>query len=143
MKSRTDETLQYIQFLARHLEKSDVRAVAMLILIDLGLSPASEGFDYLRSAIELHRDRTLGTMITSIYLAISALLGDGSSWQYVDQAIRRVIRAAWKVRDLEIWELFFPFSIHRNSTCPPNKEFIARISCFIELWQSCKEAVYE
>lgn len=143
MRCRTDDTLRYVQFLARRFAKHDIRAVILIILIDLGFSPSNDGFTYLRSAIELHVSGAASCTIKGIYPAISPTGGDDQSWHYIDQAIRRAVKAAWNGRDTEIWELFFPFSNQKNANCPPNKEFIARISCIIELWQSCREVDYE
>ena len=129
-----------MQFLARRFDKHNTRAVILIILIDLGFSPSNDGFAYLRSAIELHASAAAAYTIKGIYPAISPTGDDDHSWHYIDQAIRRAVKAAWNGRDAEIWELFFPL---HGANCPSNKEFIARISCIVELWQSCREADYE
>lgn len=143
MRCRTDDTLRYVQFLARRFEKHNIKAVILIILIDLGFSPSNDGFAYLRSAIEQYVSGRASDMTKGIYPAISPTGDDDHSWHYIDQVIRRAVKAAWNGRDAELWELFFPLSDQKNANCPPNKEFIARISCIIELWQSCKEADYE
>ena len=142
MKCRTDDTLRYVQFLARRFDKHNIKAVILIILFDLGFTLSNDGFEYLRAAIETHYSKTASSTIKEIYPAISHI-NDGHSWHYIDQAIRRSIRLAWNGRDGETWELFFPLSNQAKSNCPSNKEFIARISCIIELWQSCEEADYE
>ena len=143
MKCRTDDTLKYVQFLARHFDKLNIRAVILVILFDLGFTPSNDGFGYLRQAIEMQYSKTTPTIIKWMYPLISATNETTDSWQYIDQAMRRAIKAAWNERDPEIWNLFFPTNQHSVPKCPSSKEFISRISCIIELWQSCKEADYE
>ena len=142
MKCRTDDTLKYVQFLARRFDKHNIKAVILIILFDLGFTLSNDGFEYLKAAIEMHYSKTASSTIKEIYPAISRINGT-HSWHYIDQAIRRAIRLAWNGRDSKNWELFFPLSNQENSTCPSNKEFIARISYIIELWQNCEEANYE
>ena len=143
MKSRTDDTLKYVQFLARRFDKQDIKAVALIILYDLNMQPSNEGFVYLRKAIETECANSGSTATAGIYPMIDSICGLSDGWKPVDQAIRRTIRTAWNERDEETWELFFPMAKGRIPRCPSNKEFITRISCIIELWQSCKEADYE
>lgn len=143
MRSRTDDTLRYVQFLARRFDKQDVKAVTLIILFDLGMVTGNDGFEYLRAAIELKCTRAARTVTKGIYPVISNIYDASDSWRPVEQAIRRSIKVAWKERDEELWELFFPQRKGKKPKCPSNKEFIARISCIIELWQSCKEAGYE
>lgn len=140
MRCRTDDTLRYVQFLARRFEKRNIRAIVLMILYDLGFDPSNEGFGYLRMAIEMQCAEMAFTVTKGIYPAISRIVDDGNSWKYIDQAIRRAINTAWKEREPEKWELFFPASGGRVPKCPSNKVFIARIACIIELCQSCKEA---
>ena len=139
MRCRTDETLRYVQFLARRFAQNDISAVILIVLFDLGFSPGSDGFGYLRRAIELCYASSTTTVTKGIYPLITYSDDATDSWRCVDQAIRRAIKTAWNAQDPEIWNLFFPRIPH----CPSNKEFIARIACIVELWQCCKEADYE
>lgn len=143
MRSRTDETLKYVQFLARRFDKQDVMAVTLIILYDLDVQPSHDGFTYLRRAIEMQHACSARPAAKGMFPAVSYVYDAGDSWKAVEQAIRRAITAAWKERDEEVWNLFFPPRRGRKPKCPSNKEFITRISCMIELWKSCKEADYE
>ena len=143
MKSRTDTTLTYALFLARHIDKRDIRMITLAILFDLGFAAGTDGFVYLRSAIELQYEKAAATVTKEIYPAISDSGHVSFSWQYIDQAIRRAIKAAWEDGNPDSWYIFFPPSGNRLPKCPSNKEFIARIACIIELLQSCKEVSYE
>lgn len=129
--------------MARRFDKDDIRAVVLIILFDLGFSPSSDGFGYLRRAIELCHANSSTAITKGIYQQITYSDDGTDSWRYVDQAIRRVVKTAWNEQDPEIWNLFFPPNSGRIPHCPSNKEFIARIACIVELWQCCKEADYE
>ena len=143
MRCRTDDTLRYVQFLARRFDKQDVKAVTLIILFDLDIGPSNEGFEYLRKAIEMNLAESNLAMTKELYSAVSKNYDGLGIWAPVEQAIRRAIQAAWNGRDEETWDLFFPPHRGKKAKCPSNKEFIARIACIIELWQSCKEADYE
>lgn len=143
MRSRTDETLKYVQFLARRFDKQDVKAVVLIILLELGFSPSRDGFYYLRNAITVDCSDPQKFVSQGLYLSISEMYHVYSSDKQIEQAIRAAIQAAWEAGDEELWTLFFPIPKGGKSKRPSNKEFITRISCIVELWQSCKEASYE
>lgn len=143
MKSRTDETLSYVQLLARHFDKQDVAAVTQVILYDLDIIPGIDGYIYLRQAIIMYHAWSVEIAKKMVFPKISYPYDAGDSKDLVEQAIRRCIHIAWEARDIETWNLFFPPRRGKVRKCPANKEFIARISCLIELWQSCKEATYD
>lgn len=143
MRCRTDDTLRYVQFLARRFDKQNVKAVTLIILFDLDIVPSNEGFEYLRKAIEMGLANSNIAVTKELYSTVSRIYDGNGIWAPVEQAIRRAIQAAWNERDEETWDLFFPPRQGKKAKCPSNKEFIARIACIIELWQSCKEADYE
>lgn len=143
MKSRTDTTLTYVMFLSRHLNKQNIRMITLAFLFDLGFAAGNDGFVYLRNAIELQYEKSTAAITKEIYPAISDHTDVSFSWQYIDQAIRRSIKAAWEDGNPESWRIFFPPGGNRSPKCPSNKEFIARIACIIELLQSCREVDYE
>ena len=142
MESRTDKTLSYVQFLARRYDKQDVSAVTQVILYDLGIAPGVDGYIYLRQAIIMYHAWSVEIVRKMVFPKISYPYDAGDSKDLVEQAIRRCIRSAWDVRDPEAWDLFFPPRRGKIRKCPSNKEFIAQISCLIELWQRCKEATH-
>jgi len=115
----------------------------VLILFDLDILPSNEGFEYLRKAIEIGLANSNIAITKELYSTVSQIYDGVGVWASVEQAIRRAIQTAWKNRDEEIWNIFFPPRRGKKAKCPSNKEFITRITCIIELWQSCKEADYE
>lgn len=143
MRSRTDNTLGYVQFLARRFDKQDVKAVILIILLELGFSPSRDGFYYLRNAIAVECAEPEKMIANGLYLSISQIYHVFSSDKQIEQAIRNAIQAAWEDGDTELWNLFFPTATGKRTKRPSNKEFITRVACIIELWQSCKEASYE
>lgn len=143
MRCRTDEMLQYVQFLARRIDRDNTKAFVLLLLVELGFAAGNDGFMYLRRVIEVQSMSHAPMIIKGLYPGVSFGKDAPDSWHYVDQAIRRSIHAAWEMRDPEIWNLFFPPGKGGISRCPSNKEFIARMVCIVELWQSCKEVDYD
>lgn len=142
MVSRSDETLKYVQFLARRLDIQNVRAVVLAILFDLGFKTSSDGFAYLRSCIELQCTRSLVKVSKDVYPVVSQIYNAGEDGRNVDQAIRRAIRYAWKYGDREIWKICFPKCV-KWGKAPSAKEFIADMCAIVELMQGCKEVGYE
>lgn len=137
-----DETMLYIISLTCCVRKGDVPAATLALLIELGFSPSSDGFTYLRKAIHLQyldqRKRA-----SEIYLEIVAYFGSGTTVQQVEHAILTAIDSAWKSRNAETWEYFFDEKKIGKKKRPGNKEFIAHIACIMELWFShCQEVSY-
>ena len=138
-----DDTLLHILLLTRHLERGNVPAAALAILIELGFSPQSDGFGYLRKAIYL-KYRNPDLRFSLIYLMAGQLTDPVTGPRQVEEAIRGAISSAWKRHDEEEWSYFFPAGKGRGDKCPANGDFIARMACILELWNCCsKEVVYE
>ena len=142
MRSRTSDTLKYAQFLARRYNKQDIKTSVLIILLELGFEPAQEGFSFLRNAIARHYELTVESLRLRKFTVITLYGEDCDAWKSIDQAIRRAIHAAWEEQDNPKWAMVFPPG-RRRSGCPSNKEFIAQVSCVVELWHDCKEAGYE
>lgn len=143
MKFRTEELLRYLQLMARIFYEEDVTAVASVLLIDLGIRTDTNGFHYLRKAIEMYHAEPTANLTKGIYPEISRFYRAGDGWKPVEQAIRRSLKAAWNERDPEVWEILFPRTKGSRKRCPSNKYFIAQITCIIELYQHCREVSHE
>lgn len=141
MVHTVNETLRYVISLADDVDKGDVPAAILAVLIELGFHSYTDGFVYLRSAI-LIKFQNPGLRITSVYQEIMEVNTDASSHGVVDQAILTAITRAWNERDAEVWEYFFSERQMGKRRKPSNKEFISQIACFMELWDShCKGGV--
>ena len=85
----------------------------------LGFSSHEPGYKYLCPAILLYAKDTQQTLSKHIYPVLTKEIGP--SIEALDNAIRRVIYAAWTQRNDDIWTEYFP----DTSRCPSNKKFIA------------------
>ena len=81
------------------------------------------GYRQLCVAIPLFAVDDTQTMCTDLYPAVAKVLGH-VDWRAVEYSIRRVILAAWKHRDPEVWEAYFP----GFQKAPSNKQFIATLA---------------
>ena len=142
MEHAVNETLIYVISLACDVRRGDVPAAILALLIELGFQTHTDGFGYLRKAINLryqHPDMRLA----DIYGEIIVSSGSSVSASQVEQAILAAIENAWKNRDREKWDYFFSEQRTGRKKRPGNKEFIAQIACFMELWFShCQEVSY-
>lgn len=137
-----DDTLLHILLLTRHLDRENIPAAILAILIELGFSPQSDGFGYLRDAVFL-RYQNRNRRMSVIYSMIGESNDPLVEWRQVEQTIRNTIAAGWKYGSKLEWDYFFPPSRYGKNMPPSNGDFIAMMACILELWQSCsKEAVY-
>lgn len=78
------------------------------------------GYRYLCIAVPIFALDVSQTMCSELYPTVAKTLGY-VDWRAVEFAIRRAILAAWKYRDPDIWNVYFP-GINK---APTNKHFIA------------------
>ena len=137
MKSTIAKTLDHISFLARHLEKCNDDGAVIVFLMELGAQTKYVGFEFLKYAIMLqHKDPTR-SLTNDIYMEIS-LHYRQSTEEQVEQAIRDVIKMAWRQGSKEAWEWYFSYDGRPVLQKPTNSEFISKIAYILELWQGCK-----
>ena len=142
MEHSVNETLVYVISLACDVRRGDVPAAILAVLIELEFQASTDGFSYLRKAI-LMRYMNPDRRLADIYDQIVCESGAGVTTNQVEQAIINAIDGAWKNRDSEKWDYFFSERRTGNRKRPGNKEFIAQIACFMELWFShCQEVSY-
>lgn len=142
MGHTVNETLVYVISLACDVRKGDVPAAILALLIELGFQSSADGFGYLRKAIHI-RYLNPDLRLTEIYEQIVCTSNSGITVNQVEQAVLSAVDNAWKNRDVEKWDYFFSERRTGNKKRPGNKEFIAQIACFMELWFShCQEVVY-
>lgn len=142
MACTIERTLNHALSLAQYLGHSDPNYIVLAILIELGFEPKQEGFHYLKSAIVMRCCDNTKQIGKQLYPEIAGANGLPGSGQ-VEQAIRGSIRSAWNRRNEQIWSYYFLPDRQGRIQRPSNSEMIARIACFVELWQGCcKEVVY-
>ena len=142
MEHTVNETLIYVISLACDVRKGDVPAAILALLIELGFQTYSDGFVYLRKAIYARYQNTEIRM-SEIYNEVVDSSDASLNANQVEQAILASIESAWKNRDQDKWDYFFSEQRTGKKKKPGNKEFIAQIACFMELWFShCQEVSY-
>lgn len=142
MEYTIDDTLVYVSLLTRHVQKGDVPAAILALLMDLGFQAHTDGFGHLRKSIHL-KYKNSDMRLSAVYQEIIRAGGFEIGSNQVDQAIRCAIDNAWKYRDAEKWDYFFSEKRMGKSKRPSNSEFIAQMACIMELWLSkCKEESY-
>lgn len=143
MSSVIERTLEHAMFIARHLNHCDYSTIVTLVLYELGLAPKNDGFLYLKKATALRCECPTRHLKNDIYIELSVEHDGVEDNDRIEQAIRRVIVEAWKVRDEETWSIIFPRDENGSIERPSNGDFIARVAWFVELWEKCcKEVLY-
>ena len=137
MHTKIDKTLEHILFLARHFNKSDVRYIILILLMELNVPTKCIGFELLAKGISLCVNEPSAVLINGLYYCIAKQCSEKVSEEQIEQAIRAAIKIAWKHRDLEIWGLYFLSDEGGDVVKPSNYEFITRIARLVELWKGC------
>ncbi len=116
---------------APQISRADPRSIVTDTLLQMGFQPGRKGYPCLRESILL-MSREQGQSITKeIYPEVGEMLGGNS--EQVEHAIRSAIKKAWKTRDAQIWERYFPPDGAGKTKCPTNKLFICRMADMLEL----------
>ena len=139
MATSVNDALQYTFESLRHIRKGDIPSAVLILLIELGFSPQSDGFGYLRKAI-CRKCVDPDQRLAELYACIGGMYTPQIGSFQVEQAIRSAIGGAWDTGKLEIWAFFFPKDREGNLKRPSNGEFISRLACMLELWSICREA---
>ena len=132
-----ERTLCHIQLLARHLDRHNLRAGIIVVLMELGVPTKCVGFEFLKKAIELQRKDPTRTLAKDIYLEISLCYKQNSEL-LVEHAIREAIKMAWQYGSRQAWDWYFIYEGRPVTNKPTNSEFISRIARILEIWQECR-----
>lgn len=139
MESTIEITLHHILLLVRHLEHCNLPGFVLVVLMELGVPTKCLGFECLKAAIRLQNENPTRTLAKDIYAEIAQMIGNCSEEQ-VDQAIREVIKMAWKYGSQRAWDWYFSYDGKPVLKRPTNSEFISRVAYIMELWQECVNA---
>lgn len=133
--------LEHVIFLARHSCGCGVQSVIVMILLELGFHTNHLGYKYLKAAILiLYRNPEAG-YFKEICPAVARMYN--TTWERVEKDIRYTIAEAWKKRDEAIWHRYFQASRGGRIPSQTSSEFISRIVCYLELWETYREEVSE
>lgn len=109
-------------------ERNSAQACARNFLMDLNIRTNLCGYHYLITALCLLLQNPGWSLTKELYPAVAKL--QNGSWQQVERGIRLVIADAWKNKEGEGWQLYFP---HQKDK-PSNSTFLARgIQCLREI----------
>lgn len=122
------ELFRTILFMVRHLDAGNLYAATKFLLIVLYMPSEMAGYNTLLIAIPAYGTDREQSMTKELYPKVGRRLG--VTWKKVEKDIRGVIKKGWNRRNREIWWPFFP-----QSKTPSNREFIARMTDILELWQ--------
>lgn len=93
------------------------------ILHTLGLVTKHKGYRYLPVAVTAMAKRPDQSVTKELYPAVAAQFE--TQPEYVERSIRSALNVAWKNRDPQTWEQYFPTN---KSRCPSNAVFISRLT---------------
>ena len=132
MESTVDTALEYLLFATRRFYRVELSCLIRGILIDLGFTPGSDGFEYLREAIELRiKDQSL--RLAAVYQCISDTHKGAVGYFQIDQAIRAQMQSAWQKSRKDKWIIYFPDLNCEGGKRPSNFHFISYMACYISL----------
>lgn len=134
MRGHTEDMLDHISTLARHLSGFRSQYVVLVMLMDLEINEKHDGFEYLRTAIELFHEDPAQMITKGLYPVVAKRCGRCVGGKAVERAIRTAIKSAWEKHG-EMWMVYFP-----SSERPSNGDFIARLSKYLSLWEECCKA---
>ena len=138
MESTVDNTIRHVLKSMRHIRKGDISSAILVILIELGFCPQSDGFGHLRKAI-YQKFHDPDQRFVELYESVGKMYTPEVGSFQVEQAIRSAIGSAWESGRAETWDVFFPGDREGKRKKPTNGEFISRLACVLELWSSCED----
>jgi two-component system response regulator (stage 0 sporulation protein A) len=92
------------------------------LLLSLSISTKHDGFIYLREAILRMAKDPAQSVTKLLYPEIAHICGCNKD--NVERSIRTALDSAWKKRDEDLWQKYFPGAQHR----PSNAVFISRLA---------------
>ena len=107
-------------------------------LITLGIPVNYHGYGFLREAILRIAQKPDQGITKELYPAIAKMFGNNINEKNVERSIRNAIEQAWKVRDDQIWQQYFPRGKDGQIKRPTNGQFIYALADSLHLHRSTK-----
>ena len=107
-------------------------------LITLGIPVNYHGYGFLREAILRIAQKPDQGITKELYPAIAKMFGNNINEKNVERSIRNAIEQAWKVRDDQIWQQYFPRGKDGQIKRPTNGQFIYALADSLHLHRSAK-----
>ena len=106
--------------------RADLRASVITHLQRLGFSPNLDGYTMLLVGLPLFYADPQQPLTKELYPAIACALGQGNS-QNIERSLRQAITTAWKQRNDQQWQQYFPCNAKGQISKPSNKKFLAAL----------------
>lgn len=136
-----DVALERAQVIARYLSHCDRKYIIHIIMKEAGLDSSRDGFAYAKAAAGILYENPTATLSNGVYMAAGMLYNPPAGEKQVENAIHKAIEAAWRKERGRIWCVLFPGNKSIQHRCPSNKEFLAAVVDFVELWEGFAEEV--
>lgn len=114
-----------------HTSAADPHGYIDGILRSLRFVPTHHGFRCLLIAAVLAAQNPNQSMTKELYPEVGKRCEPPAVGKQVEKQIRYAIDVAWKQRDAEIWDRYFP-----TGKKPTNQAFISRLADLLMVWQS-------
>lgn len=128
---RINDLLHHILFLTRI---QDMKALIMVLLLELDFDSDCDGFDYLVNAVMFYRRNPLQSITQDLYNSVAEEYDQGVTPAQIEQSIRRAINSAWSNCNETEWQRYFP----KQDTKPTNGQFVSKLARLVDLWEGCK-----
>lgn len=139
-----EPAIRHAKFLAKHLTKHNSRLVVRIALKEVGIPSAHEAFQYSMNSVNMLCENPHATLMNGVFMAVGLLRNPAAGEKDVDQSISFSVKTAWKNRNAQLWEYYFPEGCPGSRKCPANREFLMAFVDFVELWKGlCEEVNYE
>ena len=112
---------------------NNVRAIIVTILLNLGISPNTKGYHYLREVILICV--TTNEHVTTFSKTLYAKLAEeyNTSECSVERAVRHAIKSGWYRHNEELAEKIFINTLQSTNDIPTNSVFISTVSEWIKI----------
>ena len=106
--------------------KPDPRMTVANLLLAMSFAASNKGYQYLREAIPIYAQDPQQAFTKELYPEVAKRCGGNP--EQVERAMRTAIERAWKLRDEQVWRLYFMSLPDGSLKKPSNSEFISRLA---------------
>lgn len=139
-----EPAILHAKFLAKHLSRCNSRLVIRIALKEVGIPSYHDAFQYSLNSVKMLCENPHATLMNGVFMAVGLLRDPAAGENDVDRAIAFSKKIAWKNRNAQLWEYYFPEGCPGSHKCPTNRDFLMAFVDFVELWKGlCEEVNYE
>lgn len=96
------------------------------LLLSLGIPTRLAGYQQVKTAILLKAKKPNMALTKELYPAVAEICGGQA--EYMERTIRTAVKKAWRKRDPQVWQAYFPSRPNGSGKCPSNGTFISRLA---------------